>query len=204
MSAPLLLRTPLPYEDESLAGYLIRLAQSNYYSSPNWILRLAGLQVSRGITLWAQPHQPSHLSQLIKLTDEQLKLMASLPYQLVKEVNPVRYIIYKYARKLCPNCLLESPYCRKIWDWKLVDVCSLHQCLLITSCAGCQKNIRWGRATVTRCRCGFDFRNQKSESASLEQLNLSVYLSKLGNYISSSTQLESAIVVKENVHSTLS
>jgi hypothetical protein len=203
MSASLLLRTPPPYEDESLAGYLIRLTQSNYYSSPNWILRLAGLQVSKGITLWAQPPIPSPLSQLIKLTDEQLKLMASLPHQLGKEVNPVRYIIYKYARKLCPNCLLESAYCRKIWDWKLVGVCSLHQCLLITSCAGCQKNIRWARATVTRCRCGFDFRNQSSESASLEQINLSVYLSKLGNYISS-TQLESAIVVKENVHSILS
>ena len=108
MSARPLLRTPPPYEDESLAGYLIRLAQSNYYSSPNWILRLAGLQVSKGITLLAQPDQPSPLSQLIKLSDEQLKLMASLPHQLGKKVNPVRYIIYKYARKLCPNCLSES------------------------------------------------------------------------------------------------
>ena len=61
MSAPLLLRTPPPYEDESLAGYLIRLAQSNYYPSPNWILRLAGLQVSKGITLLAQPPIPSPL-----------------------------------------------------------------------------------------------------------------------------------------------
>ena len=183
MSAPLLLRTPPHYEDESLAGYLIRLTQSNYYSSPNWILRLAGLQVSKGITLSSQSDQPSSLSQLTKLTDEQLKLMASFPYQLGKEVNRVRYIIYQYARKLCPNCLSESAYCRKIWDCKLIGVCCLHQCLLITSCAKCQKNIPWARATVTRCRCGFDFRNQKSESASPEQLNLSVYLSKLENYI---------------------
>ena len=73
MSAPLLLRTPPPYEDESLAGYLIRLAQSNYYSSPNWILRLAGLPVNRKISLSVQPNQPSRLSQLIKLSDEQLK-----------------------------------------------------------------------------------------------------------------------------------
>ena len=67
MPTPLLLRTPPPYEDESLGGYLIRLAQSNYYDSPNWILRLAGLPVKRRISLSAQSHQPSRLSQLIKL-----------------------------------------------------------------------------------------------------------------------------------------
>ncbi|MEJ6485772.1 hypothetical protein N0Y54_31565 [Nostoc punctiforme UO1] len=41
-----LLRTPTPYEDESLAGYLIRLNESNYYSSPKWILQLAGLHIN--------------------------------------------------------------------------------------------------------------------------------------------------------------
>ena len=183
MSAPLLLRTPPPYEDESLAGYVIRLSFSNYYSSPNWILRLADLPVNRKISLSAQPHQPSRLSQLLKLSDEQLKIMTSLPLQLAKVMDPVPYHIYKNAINLCPNCLLESPYCRKIWDWNGVDVCSKHQCLLISSCAGCQKNIRWVRAEVTRCRCGFDFRNQKAKPASLEQLNLSAYVSKLGNLL---------------------
>ncbi len=183
MSAPLLLRTPPPYEDESLAGYLIRLAQSNYYSSPNWILRLAGLPVNRKILLSAQAAQPSRLSQLIKLSDEQLKIMTSLPEQLAKVIDPVSYNIYKNAIDLCPSCLLESPYCRQIWDWNWAGVCGVHQCLLISSCAGCQKKIRWVRGKVTRCRCGFDFRHQKSKPASNEQLKHFVYLSKLGNLI---------------------
>ncbi len=51
MPAQLLLRTPPPYEDESLAGYIIRLNESNYYDSPNWILQLAGLRINRGIHL---------------------------------------------------------------------------------------------------------------------------------------------------------
>lgn len=183
MVAPLLLRTPPPYEDESLAGYVIRLAQSNYYDSPNWILQLAGLPTNRTISLSAQPHQASRLSQLLNLSDEQLKIMTSLPPQLAKIMDPVPYNFYQNAINLCPKCLLESPYCRQIWDWNRVGVCGLHQCLLISSCAGCQKNIRWVRAEVTRCRCGFDFRHQKSEPASLEQLNLFAYVSKLGNLL---------------------
>lgn len=183
MSAPLLLRTPPPYEDESLAGYLIRLAQSNYYSSPNWILRLAGLPVNRKILLSAQPNQPSRLSQLIKLSDEQLKIMTLVSLQLAKIMDPVPYNFYKNAIALCPSCLLESPYCRQVWDWNLAGICDVHQCLLISSCAGCQKKIRWVRAEVTRCRCGFDFRHQKTKLASLEQLKHFAYISKLVNLI---------------------
>lgn len=61
----MLLRTPTPYEDESLAGYLIRLSESNYYYSSNWILQLAGLHINRGILIVKNPYKPSQLSQLI-------------------------------------------------------------------------------------------------------------------------------------------
>ncbi len=182
MPDQLLLRTPQPYEDESLAGYLIRLNESNYYDSPSWILQLADLHINRGIHLVNNLNEPSQLSQLIQVTDEQLRLMASLPYQLVSEVDSQQYIIYKfykYALKLCPYCLTESAYCRKIWDWDLVKACCLHQCVLISKCPGCQKNIRWSRPAVTRCRCDFDFRSHHAEAATTHQVNLSAYLSSL-------------------------
>jgi hypothetical protein len=152
-------------------------------SSFNWILQLAGLPLNRTIRLSAQPDRPSRLSQLLKLSDEQLKIMTSLPPQLAKIMEPFPYNFYHNAIDLCPNCLLEAPYCRQLWDWNRACVCGLHRCLLISSCAGCQKNLSWVRAEVTRCRCGFDFRNQKSEPASLEQLNLFAYVSQLGNLL---------------------
>jgi hypothetical protein len=76
----ILLRTPTPYEDESLAGYILRLANKNYYESPNWILQLAGLKAQQGIYIYEQPSSRSCLSQLIRVEDKQLFLMASLPY----------------------------------------------------------------------------------------------------------------------------
>lgn len=188
MLTQLLLRTPLPYEDESLAGYLIRLNESNYYDSPNWILQLAGLHINQGIRLANNLDEPSQLSQLIQVADEQLRLMASLPYHLVSKVNSQQYTIYKYALKLCPYCLTESAYCRKIWDWDLVKACYLHQCVLINKCPSCQKNIRWSRPAVTRCRCGFDFRSHYAQTATSNQVNLSAYLSSLEKSLASALQ----------------
>ena len=109
--------------------------------------------------------------------------MTSLPPQLAKVMDPFPYNIYRNAIDLCPLCFLESPYCRQIWDWNWAGICGVHQCLLINSCAGCQKKIRWVRAEVTRCRCGFDFCHQKTKLASNQQLKHFVYLSKLGNLI---------------------
>jgi TniQ len=181
MPTQMLLRTPSPYQDESLAGYLIRLNESNYYSSPNWILQLAGLHINRRIPLGNNLDQPSKLSQLIQVKDEQIRLMASLPDQLGGDVNSRQYTIFNYARKLCPYCLIESAYCRKIWDWDLVTACSLHKCVLMTQCPGCQKNIQWSRPAVARCRCGFDFRTGQAQTATFHQVNLCAYLFSLEN-----------------------
>lgn len=173
---PSLLVTPPPYEDESLAGYILRLAQRNYYPSPNWILKLAGLKANSSIRLMCNRSEPSRLSQLIQVNDEHLRGMALFPHEVVSEEDSFDYTIYTYGRKLCPSCLKEALYCRKIWDWKIVKACPLHQCLLLEKCLGCQKSIRWSRPGVTRCRCGFDFRDALASPANLSQANLSVYL----------------------------
>lgn len=178
-ASPLLLKTPPPYKDEGLAGYILRLAQRNYYQSPNWILKLAGVTAHRRLHLSYKPSEPSRLSQLTQVEDEQLRLLALFPYQAVSDSSPLSYTIYKYARKLCPSCLEEFPYCRKLWDWKMVKVCHEHQCLLIKTCPGCQEEIKWSRPGVARCRCGFDFRNALVEPASFHQVHLSRYLYSL-------------------------
>ncbi len=41
-----LLRTPSPFIDECLMGYILRLTQENGYGTPSWIFELAGLKVN--------------------------------------------------------------------------------------------------------------------------------------------------------------
>ncbi len=174
-----LLRTPIPYEDESLASYIIRLAERNYYQSPNWILNLAGLKVNRGIYLCVNPLEPSRLSQLTGVDDNQLCLMASLNYQTAYELNNQHYRIYKYGIKLCPLCLKELNYSRMIWDWDIVKACASHQCKLIYKCPSCQKKIKWSRPGVSQCKCGFDFRCFIPEKADVHEIKQSIYLHQL-------------------------
>ncbi len=181
-----LLRTPIPYKDESLAGYIIRLAEINYYQSPNWILNLAGLKANKGIYLYDNLLEPSLLSKLVRLDDKQLCFMTLLAHDTVNESNYRHYKIYKYGVRLCPQCLKEFNYSRKIWDWYIVKACALHQCKLIYECPNCQKKIKWARPGVSLCKCGFDFRSHTPEKADIYQMNLSLYLHKLDSYFKKS------------------
>ncbi len=185
MATPIrsLLVTPAPYQDESLAGYILRLAECNYYKSPNWILNLAGLRANQRFQLEYQADVPSRLSQLIRISDNQLRLMALFPYEIVSQRKRKNfyYRVYKYGRKLCPICLLEFCYCRQIWDWDLVKACPLHQCLLINKCDSCQQEIKWSRPGVARCHCGGDFRNASVSVADSSQLRKSRYLYTIGS-----------------------
>lgn len=175
-----LLLTPRPYSDESLAGYIIRLAESNHYNSPNWILSCAELRSNESIP-FPDSERPSPLSQLIEVEDKKLKAMI--------DTNVIRhgifyYSIYRYAIKICPKCLKESAYCRAIWDNKLIRVCPFHQCYLITKCPQCNQIIKWARPSVNRCKCSFDFRNSKVTIARSTEILLSLYYYALkGNQI---------------------
>lgn len=168
-----LLRYSPPYSDESLAGYLLRLAEKNHYQSPNWILQLAGLKANRGIDLSLNRKQPSRLSQLVKVNDEQLKMMAT---GAVVRFKQCRYVIYNYAQKLCPQCLKQALYCRRLWDDKHLKACPFHGCRLMQECPQCQQAIKWSRPGVSRCQCGFDFRDSQAAEASSYQVKLSLYL----------------------------
>ncbi len=168
-----LLRTPVPHHDESLAGYILRLGESNYYQSPNWIIKLANLKVNHSIRLPLKSQETSQLSQLTGLSDKQLRTMA---YGAVIDKDVFSYTIHRSALKICPQCLEESPHCRSIWEHKMLSACPVHQCLLLQKCLDCQKNIKWSRPGVTRCNCGSDFRHQAAPTASTYQFLLSLYL----------------------------
>ncbi len=168
-----MLCTPSPYVDESLAGYLLRLAQSNYYQTPNWILHLAEYQKGRRIHFPLNSDKPSQLSQLIQVDDELLK---SIALGATAKDNVVSYSVHKGATQLCPYCLRESPYSRYIWDSKMSQTCPIHRCHLINKCPQCQQLIKWSRPGVAKCQCGFDFRNSLATAATNSQVNFSLYL----------------------------
>ena len=171
------MRTPSPYSDESLAGYLLRLTERNYYPSPHWLLHLVGLKGRVRLYFPVNKDQSSPLSQLIKIKDDLLRAMAyGAFFKPYKKKDLLIYPIAHCGRKLCPLCLSESVYCRRLWDCELINTCPFHQCLLVDQCPQCHQEILWSRGGVTQCPCGFDFRSCIPLAASSYQVNLALYL----------------------------
>ncbi len=172
-----MLRTPSPYVNESLAGYILRLSEKNYYQSPNWILQLAASPGNRQIQLNHYGDKPSLLSQLTGRDEAVLK---SIAFGATNQGNAMSYRLYHRATQLCPDCLKESLYARLLWDSPMSRICPIHRCNLINKCPQCQQLINWSRPGVAKCQCGFDFRHSLTTAANDAQVNFSLYL--YGNF----------------------
>lgn len=163
-----LLRRPVPYPDESLRGYLIRLAQVNY-TSPRKLYRLSSLFAGVDPKSLLMTTGKVDLSKLCVLTnlDEQRLLNLTFFNQLGKYANEEEAILRHISSfgtcstafcQVCPLCLSEQPYHRKLWEIRSVTSCFIHHCRLISNCPHCHKFISPIRHVVTHCNCKYDLR----------------------------------------------
>jgi hypothetical protein len=151
---PRLLRSPPPYEDESLPGYLVRLTEANCYQL-HWWLPLAGFSPRLFAIGWEALLRPTtEYTQLAQLTG-------------LAETVFVQWRLSVWQRggwhfsqpQVCGLCLRGALYCRSVWDELAVTVCPRHHVRLWERCPACTQPLRWQRSYVSRCVCGADWRN---------------------------------------------
>lgn len=183
-----LLMTPHPKPDESLVGYVVRLAEANYYESMTWVTDLAGLRSSYRAGHWMSLNRAAtDLSRLEMLTGNNRGSFDPLRYGLGRYERTVSIgvaelpaSVVKFRRpKVCPACLREANYCRKVWDLLPYTACHAHGGVLLDICPGCGVRVSWGRSMVSRCRCGFDWRGVPKVRASQGALKASQRISEL-------------------------
>ncbi|MEL6439837.1 MAG: TniQ family protein [Cyanobacteria bacterium J06621_8] len=172
-----LLRRPRPYADEDLAGYILRLSQVNCYDSPQWIYNLAEIPqyAANGNFCDRTTQDFSKLAQLLSIEESTLWKMAFREYKSSKvarvkffDRSLPTYNLSKLKAKVCPCCLAEKSYCRKIWNLIPLTVCPTHHCLLLDICPQCDRPIRWDRNSVNECKyCELDWRDIRSENLEL-------------------------------------
>lgn len=118
-----LLRHPRPYADEDLAGYILRICQSNGYDSPQWTYTLAGIPqyTANGNFFDRTTRDLSQLALLFSIEESKLWTMAFCghkPSELIRVELFGRslptYNLQKQRAKVCPCCLVAEPYCRKL------------------------------------------------------------------------------------------
>lgn len=161
--------TPKPEPDESPVGYALRLAERNGYETPTVILRLAGLDISSLQHCQFVFGDQWDVSPLSRLTGATVASFLRLRYAAAGSDTPChrflvfgspvrRYFINAKMPKVCPDCLREGGYCRKIWELIPVTACPSHRRTLLDECPGCRGRITWVRRSVSVCPCGYDWR----------------------------------------------
>src|ERR1051325_11275075 len=175
---------PAPYADESFIGYLIRLTDLNRYDVSSWILQLANLgdRLHKVALAFDNRLDLTFLARLVGVEETSLSALLFLPtkrnrlkfgdYLVFGHAVP-RFVIKSNSHKVCPTCLLEFGYLRKIWDLVPVTTCSIHKCLLLDECPNCGGRLRFSRNRVSICRCEYDWRRARTAKVSDPELELS-------------------------------
>jgi len=197
-SKRLLLRSK-PKSDESFIGYILRLTELNDYDSSTWIIREARIGYHRDRCI-ATTHKPPDFSALAALAGVNIADIESLRYFVDRQSNAInrrllfgltvpQYVIRPNCQKVCPKCLVQSAYIRRIWEFALVTVCPIHKCLLLDECPKCRRRISWSRNRVAVCSCNYDWREYhppmvaSSDMYVTQQIHLLCHLATGGGYM---------------------
>lgn len=148
--------TVAPLPRESIRGYLLRLANANGYTQPNWLKALPALHDY----LWT-------------LCGSQL--FGRVPAMMRRPHLPDLFWPDMYARynlgssvHYCPSCLSESAYWRMEWEHPFYTACHIHQVQMLDHCPNCTRPTNWNHP-LDRCLCGQPFASAKLVPAEQEE-----------------------------------
>ena len=194
---------PWPYE--SFVGYLLRLTELNVFETLSWILQLAQIKKYVRSNLSFAFNNTLQLAPLSQLCGVETARLAILLYQsawqpkrrigdcqVFNSAVPQYMIRLRYP-KICPTCLNESAYARKIWDLAPVTACPIHKCLLLDECPGCMKRISWARHSISSCPCGYDWRGYCSYIIRDAELEVARHIHRLCSLSVSGTHANSNV-----------
>lgn len=164
------------HPEESLAGFVVRLAERN--QSEGWsvipLMRLAGVP---GTTVGSVQEATFPLAGLACLSGmPEGELLAKAFPRLGHCLNRVasgqvaRRYLTTASRQVCPACLAEAPVHRRLWHLAFAVSCPRHGGRLLRACPGCGASLQWCRGTITACACGRSLARAASEARPGEEL----------------------------------
>jgi hypothetical protein len=126
-----------PYADESLPGYLCRLAEANALEAQA-VLEL--FKVTSGSPVDSTVDLTGGKTPWTKIAEE-----IRNPHTRPAPVWNIR------RRRYCLTCLAEAPYWRAAWDLGLVTACCRHKLQLQDACPHCGAALHWHGPAITKC-----------------------------------------------------
>ena len=170
----------VPEADESLVGFLVRIAERNRFDSLRWLFRHVRIPFSSIELAATTPFDLAPLASASGADPVTLIRMAYWPvgqrkvsflgHVIRREMVTVRY------RRACPRCLSEAPFHRAVWDLKFATICIRHAVRLIDQCTECRRPIGWSHRGLITCQCGTDLRKAQVRPVAQEDFNGEAYV----------------------------
>lgn len=144
-----LLNRPYPKENETLDGYICRLAAHNYMTKSDL---LAGLKLPYKAKSFKISDRNSIVSVLSAATG--LSFVDKL-FDKRRHHNKYKHLFEYQSQKFCKECMISSNYVRSFWDFENYAVCHYHGLPLIVSCICCSNALSTECVVNRSCRyCG--------------------------------------------------
>ena len=120
-----------PFADESLPGFIMRMADNHGYGKPLDLLKVLGpgLTTLRLAALRGSTHEG--IAEYLALLPDELDRLCygSGPNHRVLGHELHDDLVVLGRRKFCPVCIDEALYHRAFWDLTLATVCPVHAVL---------------------------------------------------------------------------
>lgn len=172
-------RLPLrtaPFPEESLVGYMIRLAERNGVDKPQLLARSIGSPFTTPQAMAFGPFDLEPMSEAIGIEAKALLHMAYWPIDRGRKVRFLGtsvepWMVSLKRRKVCPECLADERFHRAVWDLRLVSACPRHEVCLIDCCQECGRYFGWLNPNIVQCSCGADIRRIRVERVPTAELS---------------------------------
>lgn len=158
---PLLVRTPSPYSNESLFGFVLRVAEANGYDTPRHVWSVA--EIPRGLEQ-APGFPVERLAAILGQSPESLRPIAyrkrsdrRRSFKILDQLlgDDLRDAPLRLKRStICPRCASDGSYIEAFWDLTVAVACPTHKCVGLAACPVCAKPLSLIRPGLLECTCG--------------------------------------------------
>jgi hypothetical protein len=149
--------TAYPDPDESLIGYMFRLAKLRHLRNARSTMTGCGF---RQFTNQPERSWLEALSADARIPVADLEAISFGPpdrsFGVFRGMALPGSLFDRRGgsqRRVCPECLAEKPFHRAIWDLRFVAACPFHLKFLMDTCQACRKPLRWQGNDPARCTC---------------------------------------------------
>ena len=164
-----LLRHPVPYTNESIGNYVLRLCSENS-CRVNQIAELIGFFL-RGIDNFYGELKEKHIVRFSEVTGIDTKVIEDMTAKRFNFGYRNDYTSHTKAG-VCPKCYSEESYERIHWKNELIKVCIDHEIYLVDECPRCKEKITINKLFYGKCECGLLISDIKSTKCDNEYVVL--------------------------------